>query len=50
MPAAGCDIRAKLTVFRGQIRLACNGLNQSRWLTTYDLKVIQVTLRDVAEA
>jgi hypothetical protein len=46
----GRDFRGKLTGFRAQFKLPVTPLNQSRWSTTYHLKVTQVTLRDQAKA
>jgi hypothetical protein len=46
----GRDFRGKLTGFRAQFKLPVTPLNQSRWSTTYHLKVTQITLRDPAKA
>jgi hypothetical protein len=46
----GSNFRVKLTAFRAEITLSVTPLNQSRWFTTYHLKVTQVTLRDTTEA
>jgi hypothetical protein len=46
----GSNFRVKLTASRLKLDWPVMPLNQSRWFTTYHLKVTQVTLRDSSEA